>query len=254
MVGRIGPAASAAVPVLIDAARDKDVEVQSAAIVALGRIGPVAAPAVPALVALAEKDDPLERLESITALGRIGPAAAAAVPRLIDLAKRGDADVRTASIRALGRIGPAATPSIPMLMDRLKDMASFEPEAVMALTRIDPKSRDAIESLVEKQMLEVSRSPRATRAVVIVAAALEKDCPQLESAVNDLIDSVENRLTIDRQDDRLEWLEAVREDLEFLSDLGHGAKSRVPRLRKLQRDAPPLIQRWIADSVRAATE
>ena len=55
-LGRIGPAAKIAVPVLIEALKDKRAGVRSRAATALGQIGPAANAAVPALRSLSESD------------------------------------------------------------------------------------------------------------------------------------------------------------------------------------------------------
>lgn len=56
LVGRIGPEATAAVPVLLEALEDTDKSVRQVAAQALSRIGPAARDAMPALKAVSEND------------------------------------------------------------------------------------------------------------------------------------------------------------------------------------------------------
>ncbi len=74
-LAKCGPAAKAAVPVLIPMLRDEEHMMRGAAATALGGIGPAAVKAVPALVAALKGTDANARDEVIRALGEIGPGA-----------------------------------------------------------------------------------------------------------------------------------------------------------------------------------
>jgi HEAT repeat protein len=105
-LGNMGGKAADAVPALAHAlAREKTDAVVSAA---LARIGPAAAAAVPVLVEELRSEDPDRRWRAARTLGRIGPASAVAVPLLTQALTDGNAAVRQHAARALGRIGPAA--------------------------------------------------------------------------------------------------------------------------------------------------
>jgi HEAT repeat protein len=86
----IGPAASAAVPLLIDALKEEPLRDRAAR--ALGKIGPEARPAVPALTALLGKADFWIDEAAAEALGKIGPAATISVEKLASLPKPESAD------------------------------------------------------------------------------------------------------------------------------------------------------------------
>src|SRR5262245_41890123 len=73
----LGPAAETAVPALIAAFCDRDLEVRRGAVRALAAVG---AAAVPALLEAAQTDHPDVRKVAIVTLGEIGPEARAAVP------------------------------------------------------------------------------------------------------------------------------------------------------------------------------
>jgi HEAT repeat protein len=117
-LGVIGPAATAAVPALSDALKDRDEDVRHWAAEALGRIGAVA---VPVLIDALKDNDKSLRLEAATALGNIGPEARSTAPALADVLKDQDKKVGVRAAEALGKIGPGAGSAGPALIDALKD-------------------------------------------------------------------------------------------------------------------------------------
>jgi len=153
-LGRVGGAAHAAVPDLIEATSDARPDVRWRAVWALGQIGPDAAPAVPALrTALADAD---VRWRAAEALGEIGPTAAAAVPDLVPLLEDPSSNVRWRVATALGAIGVrrAAPPlaaaacdlaenvrlaAVSSLVDLRADRSLVEPVLLAALR--DPDTR-----------------------------------------------------------------------------------------------------------------
>jgi HEAT repeat protein len=107
-LGKFGPDAEEAVPVLIkvmsDAAAEGTFEREPSAAQALGMIAPETASADKAIVALLPLVDskrPLTRATAIGALGQFGPKAAAALPRIRALKEDRDRDVREAAVKAL---------------------------------------------------------------------------------------------------------------------------------------------------------
>jgi HEAT repeat protein len=181
VLGKIGPGAGPAVPLLIEGLRhhyDHRARVEMAR--ALGGIGPAAKDAVPALIqALKRKDLTESRRHSplheaaAEALGKIGPLARGAVPVLIEVVKAkdrlepGEAEkkesVRVAAAIALGRIGPGARAALPVLRQVSKEKRWWDsmgytrvgdalppPEpgvdirAIIVDTRLQPEVRRAI--------------------------------------------------------------------------------------------------------------
>ncbi|HMF15364.1 MAG TPA: HEAT repeat domain-containing protein, partial [Gemmataceae bacterium] len=115
---------SAAVPALADALKSKEGRAQAYAAMALKQIGPDAKPAVAALIEVvkAHKEPAqLAKLNAIAALGRIGPGAKEAVPTLMEVTKEKPptSASRLAAITALGQIGPEAKAAVPTLIDLL---------------------------------------------------------------------------------------------------------------------------------------
>jgi len=110
-LGRIGPAAVAAEPVIRGLAESQDELMATVAIWAALRIKPddatLFATAIPKLRRALRDDSELVRLEAAVALGDIGPAAAAAIPILELVAEDDPAkQVRQAAAEALTKIRP----------------------------------------------------------------------------------------------------------------------------------------------------
>lgn len=135
-IGEIGPAARSAIPVLIKMMNDTglDSNVGMAATDAFGRIGPEA---IPYLMKALKDRDVETRSNAASALGDFGPAAKDAVPLLIEAAKDKNLGLRQSSTRALGRIGPDAKAAVPVLAASLKDKDPLlQSHAAEALERI----------------------------------------------------------------------------------------------------------------------
>lgn len=174
-LGKIGPPAEAAVPVLREALKDRDHGVRQAATMALGQLGPAALPALPDLTErLADLSEKV-RKAAAPALGQIDPgwasrqeisdavttlirllgatqeerrlAAAAlvtigpaAVPPLVQMLAVPDRHVREAAAKALGQIGQPAEAAVPALRQTLQDgHADVREAASQALERIAPE-------------------------------------------------------------------------------------------------------------------
>jgi HEAT repeat protein len=103
-LARIGPAAGAAVGVLVDGLRSADADRRWRAARTLGRIGPPAASAVPSLTAALSDSSSLVRLHAARALGRIGPAAGPAAAALQRATGDKDPNVGEEARQALGRL------------------------------------------------------------------------------------------------------------------------------------------------------
>ena len=104
-LAQIGDSAETAIAALIEHAKDEAVEVRRYLAEAFGSIGPAASPAVPALIDMLDNDDDKQvRFESALALAQIGPASSDAVPSLEKALRDPDRYVRDNTIHALKRI------------------------------------------------------------------------------------------------------------------------------------------------------
>lgn len=108
------------IPVLIRKLTDKNIEIQTASIIALGRIGDKSV--VPELINKLQSAYPQIRLQAIVALGNIKDKSAA--PILVKLLKTKDITMKYALLKALGQtcLGQIDTKeAIDALVDALKD-------------------------------------------------------------------------------------------------------------------------------------
>jgi HEAT repeat protein len=118
IVSQLGPRGEEAVPILVDIVLHDpsecfEVPVSTMAAEALGRIGPAARAAVPALTQMLEDDQPTmptgipKSLFAAVALGKIGPAARPALPALRRLVERTIPELQHNVAEALAQIeGP----------------------------------------------------------------------------------------------------------------------------------------------------
>ncbi|MCE9534379.1 MAG: HEAT repeat domain-containing protein [Planctomycetes bacterium] len=145
-IRKVGSKASAAVPTLINALRDKDEQVIREAATTLGFIGPAASAAIPDLFTLLNDNTGyLTAQRVIVALMQIGPAV---VPPSIEKLNGPAANDRASAAVILGHIGPSAKEAIPALTVALRDLRPgrggelfAQPVcelAANALKRIDP--------------------------------------------------------------------------------------------------------------------
>lgn len=173
---KFGPLAQEAIPHLLHAFDDPELQVRKEASRTLGKVGPSAIPplirflndrtrrhrdcaveafaavgpdAVPALISLLGSRDHDVLRYAIGALAWIGPAAADAVPALLALLEHEDIDVRRCAATTLGRLGKSAQPAVEDLRLMLPE-GQYEYNATVALIRMgDPPPADMLNNLLE---------------------------------------------------------------------------------------------------------
>jgi HEAT repeat protein len=223
----IGPEGKAAVPVLIQALKDKDEVVHSRAAGALGKIGPGAKAAAPALIAtLKDKDrDSITRANAALALGKIGAEAKTVVPVLTEALADKDEYVRAKAVEALGDIGPEARDAIPALRQAFKKNKGnifIAPGIVSAWGRIGkPAVPELIDALKSKNE-GVSE---------IAARALGKIGPDAREAMPVLFKML-------KQDD---WRDRQRA-CQILGKIGPEAREAGPALREAMKDKNAFVR------------
>lgn len=156
-LGRFGPGAKEAVPLLVRALQSPSTEVREFAVDALGRIGLEPQTVVPAIVA--EADLPPEHINyallapfrrlAARALGRYGPAATAAVPVLEKALQNEDPLYRAQAAWALWRISqhPQAIPALRAALKRNESDTAFD--AVLAVAEIGAGAKAVAPDLIE---------------------------------------------------------------------------------------------------------
>lgn len=152
-LGRIGPAAKAAVPALaVIAAEDTDVAARCEALMALGAIAPESPKTLKAAAAALGDAEEDVRYAACYVLGRIGKPAAATVPDLKKSLSGDDEFMALASAWALAHIDPTsaeiAKVAVPVLV---RGLNATEPriryEAVTALGLFGPLAKEAVPAL-----------------------------------------------------------------------------------------------------------
>ena len=159
-----GPEAKKTVPDLVDYLRMAgDVRHEPGTVRALGRIGPAAAPAIPILIPgylaegcnLAKMGTFLEGNGGMPGIALAG-IGAPAVPALIDVLTGPNTEMRACAALTLSEIGPAAKAAVPALVralraeERLLDNAEADAlrrYAIIALGRIGPDAKSAVPAL-----------------------------------------------------------------------------------------------------------
>lgn len=149
LLGKIGPPAKPAFPMLLVALTDNDPHVRSVAAAAIPEVDTPAASAVPALQALLATDAGRTAARALSKYkGDASPAIGDLVKMLRDASL--DSETRWNAARTLGKIGPPAKAAIPELVAHLHDQAeSIREHAAEALGDIGPDSAEAVPALVE---------------------------------------------------------------------------------------------------------
>jgi HEAT repeat protein len=143
-VGRMGPAAKAAVPLLLEVARDSlaSPSLRQKAVEALWRMGEKPEPLMPVVRELLSDRFLLDDFDW---LGELGPAAGDAVPVLVRWLDEGN----VSAARLLGRLGPRAKPALLNLRTALRAPgAELRTASAVALWRIECKSTEVLPTLL----------------------------------------------------------------------------------------------------------
>ena len=187
VIGRIGPPARAAVPLLTTCLQHPDARVADEAFGALGRMDKEALAAVPTLIAMVQNRQSPLRARAAATLGKLGPAARLAVPTLIDgLQETDNAALRDSCREALKNMGSAAQPAVPALLTTFGRTASINdigPTAIPELIQLLGDNRAATRS--DAQYFLATFHKNATPALL---DTLENDDnPALRRAVAELL-------------------------------------------------------------------
>lgn len=200
----LAKAGPAAVPWLVEAARDPDARVRALALSTLGSTLPLSGAGLRGLTIGLRDGDARIRRSAADALGRFGPDAGAAADDLTQSLRDRDPGVRLRAARTLWRIGKASEQVPPVLLALVAQEAVANPsvrvdatdviagiggetearalsslislagadssavrcEAIECLTRLGPRARDAIPAL-ERAMNDDDRLVRCLAALAL---------------------------------------------------------------------------------------
>jgi HEAT repeat protein len=172
-LGKMGPAAVEAAPLLEPFLRDPDSTIREETEKALRAIDPrlfelsqqqlneTTFVNIAKLIKMLREGDYREKYQALEVAGLYGPAAKAAVPDLIGaldgflpttpepLASTGKRNSQREAAEALAQIGPEAAAAVPALIARVRIGSYFHPSFCKALGRIGPKAQAAVPVLQE---------------------------------------------------------------------------------------------------------
>jgi HEAT repeat protein len=149
MLSDMGAEAEPAIPILLDALKDKNIDVRKWAATALAEIGPTACRAVPQLAKAIEDETSGIGMEAGYALMKMGPKAKPALPALITLLKSTNSEARLAAAGVIAAIGPGATKATPTLLSCTADKENEVRLAVAtALVTLGQNDESVVNALV----------------------------------------------------------------------------------------------------------
>ena len=188
-----------AIPALAKALKNSDANVRSSAASALGRIGAEAQTALPQLVPLLKDSDAKVRSSAASALGSRSGEAKTALPQLVPLLKDSDANVRHSAASALGGIGAEAKTALLQIVPLLKDSdPNVRYSAALALGSIGAEAKTAVPQLVPllKDSDKYVRG-NAASALESIALSLQEKAKTLTSLeLNQAVSNLESALKI----------------------------------------------------------
>jgi HEAT repeat protein/lysophospholipase L1-like esterase len=233
-LGRIGPAASAAVTALGRALEDPSESVRMSAAVALGRIGPEAGSAFPTLAKGLEDARENVRARSAEAIFRIGPEAERAVPVLRTALRSEDLYVRGFAVWYLGELGPSALAAVPDVAVTIeRDDGGVRTLAARTLRKIGSGDRAAVVALGEALLDQRwDERWRAGRVLGKMGAGAVPALPALVAALADANELVRG------------------EAAAALGRMGPAASAAAPALVQARSDAVPEVRAAAADALR----
>lgn len=230
--GTVGPAATAALPVLqklLKPSASGDYSGLAAARI-LGVIGPAAASAAPKIASLLARADEVDASYLAGHLARLGPQA---VPHLIAALSNGKSHVRSSAASALGTMGSAAADAVPALIKLLADKPPARTFAAGALGAIASRADIAVPALLGAVDDEEHEFRRAA------LTSLGQFGPAASAAVPVLLPFLE--------DPDWPWWHYLA--AEALGRIGPAAAPALPSLRKLLKSKDRQIREQAAQAI-----
>jgi HEAT repeat protein len=226
------PRMLAAVPCLIEAAKDPAAEVRVSAVRAIGCLAPSDREAIPVLIEALKDPDLGVRKNAVDALGKFGPIAGESLPPLLAALSDPERSVRRSAVRAVKFHGTEARTAVPIVVGLLEqphgdvvypgDPVLYAEEAAVVLQQIDPDLTASIPALVD-----VLRDEQGN-VREIVLAVLAQLGPRAKPAVPAL-----NQVLHDRTHPRPPQLYLA------LGAIGPDAREVIPALTEAIEDPDP---------------
>jgi HEAT repeat protein/beta-lactamase regulating signal transducer with metallopeptidase domain len=215
--------AKAALPALIEAMKDKDVEVRYRAIRGVARMDPQAPASILALAGVVKDDNRNLRLEAMNHLANNASKAKAAVPALVEALQDEDPEIKRTAVQVLTVIGVEAKAAVPALLKAGTDKDDgTRKRAVDALAAIEPEASQVV-PLLARAVKDKSQAVRMS-----ALNYLEKLGPAARDAVPALVDVL-------KHGDPREGNERVVV-VRALGAMGPAAKEAIPVLTELLKD------------------
>jgi hypothetical protein len=166
----------------IPAFKDSDALVRIDAVMSLGRMGAAASNAVPALIPLLSSSDagrhPSQRVfvraNTALLLGRFGPSASAAVPALTNLMAAGDGYARVSAAVAVWQITSNEIPSLTVIMNELPTFNKYTKQIpINALKEMGPRAKAAFPLVLNE--LPLAEDTYQREAITNALKAIDPD-------------------------------------------------------------------------------
>jgi HEAT repeat protein len=185
-IGKLGPRARSAVPLLTEMLYDKSWYVREAAAQALERIDPHVKAVGRPPGKLLRREDVLNRHALEIILTKMGPGSKSAAMALAEASTDDDGDVRVAAVEALIRMRADANQAVPVLVMQLKSNTGHIPRryALTALGKIAPVAKDAVPEMA-KLLNDRSLWREVFFALTDLGPAASQALPQLVAAERD---------------------------------------------------------------------
>lgn len=147
-LGKMGPAAALAVPILLGGLTDRADWVRSHSATALGKIGPLAKDALPHLIAAIKDSDHNVRKNSAAALAEIDQDAGSLVAILVQVLEDEETEVRINALNGLAKLQSKQPAVIEALVDALQDPKhKVRLAAIAALSQLGADAETVAEPL-----------------------------------------------------------------------------------------------------------
>jgi len=180
-LGRIGPAAEAAIPVLQAALESDDPLYRIAAAEALWRIARDER-SIPLLAEYVQADDPKTAFAAAVALGELPDAGEQPLDPLAGALAHENTDVRQAAVAGLVKIGSPAIPRLSEIVADPKARGRIEAATALGMITDDLRRASLYDDAISESKFAATAVPLVRTAFPALGRALSEDDEQLRQA------------------------------------------------------------------------